>query len=261
MWSQNCLREHGLEAPITRKAFEVENQVFNRADRIIVTTEAMRKDVLLRVNGAENKLVVIPNYVDTDIFKPLNVPKHPDTLIFVGRIAPEKNLETLFEAIKPLNVRLRIIGEGRLRPHLQQRFADMENRLIWEGGVPNFQLPEYINGAKAFILPSIYEGHPKALIEAMACSIPVIGCDSPGIREIINSENNGLLCATDQQSLRTAIMRVMNDRELAKIIAINAREFVIGNYSLQRIARLELSLMNETMEINKFSLRIKQMQT
>ena len=261
MWSQNCLREHGLEAPITKKAFEVENQVFNRADRIIVTTEAMRKDVLLRVNGAENKLVVIPNYVDTDIFKPLNVPKHPDTLIFVGRIAPEKNLETLFEAIKPLNVRLRIIGEGRLRPHLQQRFADMENRLIWEGGVPNFQLPEYINGAKAFILPSIYEGHPKALIEAMACSIPVIGCDSPGIREIINSENNGLLCATDQQSLRTAIMRVMNDRELAKIIAINAREFVIGNYSLQRIARLELSLMNETMEINKFSLRIKQMQT
>ncbi len=261
MWSQNCLREHGPEAPITREAFRVENKVFKKADRIVVTTEAMRKDVSLRVKGAENKLVVIPNYVDTDVFRPLNVSKDPDTIIFIGRIAPEKNLEVLFEAIRLLNVRLRIIGEGRLRPHLQQKFADMENRLIWEGGIPNFQLPEYINGATAFILPSIYEGHPKALIEAMACSIPVIGCDSPGIREIINSENNGLLCATDQQSLRTAIIRVMNDREFAKMIAINAREFVMDNYSLQRIAHLELSLMYKTREINKQDTRAEQIQT
>ncbi|MHB8203148.1 MAG: glycosyltransferase family 4 protein, partial [Desulfomonilaceae bacterium] len=189
------------------------------------------------------------------------VPQDPDTIIFIGRIAPEKNLEALFEAIRPLNVRLRIIGEGRLRPHLQRKFADMENRLIWEGGIPNSQLPEYINGAKAFILPSMYEGHPKALIEAMACSIPVIGCDSPGIREIINSENNGLLCGTDHQSLRTAITRVMNDREFAKMIAINAREFVMDNYSLQRIAHLELSLMYRTREIVKQDTRAEQIQT
>ncbi len=261
MWSQNCLREHGPNAPITREAFRVENKVFNKADLIVVTTESMRKDVSLRVNGAENKLVVVPNYVDTNAFRPLNVPKQPDTLIFVGRIAPEKNLEALFEAIRPLNVRLRIIGEGRLRPDLQRKFADMGDRIIWEGGIPHLQLPKHINGATAFILPSMYEGHPKALIEAMACSVPVIGCDSPGIREIISSENNGLLCGTDQQSLRTAITRVMNEPEFAQIIGINAREFVMDNYSLQRIANLELALMYKTLGINEQDTRSEQIQT
>ena len=83
------------------------------------------------------------------------------------------------------------------------------SKLIWEGGIPNSELPGYINKAKAFVLPSIYEGHPKALIEAMACSIPVIGCDSPGIKEIIGNGSNGLLCATTPGSLRNAINKVL----------------------------------------------------
>ncbi|MGC8604107.1 MAG: glycosyltransferase family 4 protein, partial [Desulfomonilaceae bacterium] len=137
MWSQNCLREHGVDSPVTLEAFRVENKVFNRADGIVVTTETMRDDVLNRMRVIGAKLMVIPNYVDTDVFRPLKMARKRDTLVFVGRIAPEKNLESLFEAIRPLNVRLLIIGEGRLRPFLQEKYADLDRKLLWEGGVPN----------------------------------------------------------------------------------------------------------------------------
>ncbi len=259
MWSQNCIREFGEGANVTKEALRVEKQVFRDADRIIVTTSEMKRDVLSRIYDVENKLTVIPNYVDTNVFRPLKLSRDPNTLIFIGRIAPEKNLEALFEAIRPLNVRLRIIGEGRLRPFLQQKYADMESKLIWEGGVPNSELPAYINEARVFVLPSMYEGHPKALIEAMACSVPVIGCDSPGIRQIIDNGSNGLLCASAPDGLRNAINRVLDDQKFAEMISINARKFVVKNYSLERITQLELSIMYKTLEINKYGVGNKQL--
>jgi glycosyltransferase involved in cell wall biosynthesis len=246
MWSKNCLREQGPDSPITKEALRVEARVFDGADSIFVTTHEMAKDVLLRLPWAENKLNVVPNYVDTDVFRPLSVAKEPNTLIFVGRIAPEKNLEALFEAILPLNVRLIVVGEGRLRPRLQEKYAHMGKMIDWEGGVRNSELPEYINRAQAFILPSLYEGHPKSLIEAMACAAAVIGCDSPGIREIITDGQNGLLCGTDAVSIRTAVTKLLADKALADTMARNASEFVQRNCSLDTIAKLELSLIKET---------------
>ncbi len=132
------------------------------------------------------------------------------TLIFVGRIAPEKNLSALLEAIQPLQVRLVLIGEGKIRPELQRRFPSLNGRISWEGNVPNSELPEYLNRAGLFILPSLYEGHPKALIEAMACGLPVIGADSPGIRELIRHGETGYLCGTEPESIRKAIQDLLD---------------------------------------------------
>lgn len=246
MWSQNCIREHGPDSAITKEALRVEAKIFDQADRIFVTTDAMAKDVLSRIPGVEYKLMVIPNYVDTDVFHPLNLPKEPKTLLFVGRIAPEKNLDALLEAIRPLDVKVRLIGEGRLRPALQEKYADLGERLVWEGGVPNSELPEYINRAQVFILPSLYEGHPKSLIEAMACAVPVIGCDSPGIRSIIRDGYNGFLCDTDPESIRNAILKVLSDKKLAVKTGGTAREFIETLFSLNKLAHLENCLIQET---------------
>ena len=246
MWSQNCFWEHGADSPITKEALRVEAKVFSEADRIFVTTEAMARNVLVRFPKFECKLITLPNYVDTDVFRPLNRPKEPRTLVFVGRIAPEKNLDALLEAIRPLDVRLLIIGEGRLRPALQRKYSDLGKRLVWEGGVPNSILPEYINRAQAFILPSLYEGHPKSLIEAMACGVPVIGCSSPGIRSIIEDGHNGFLCDTDSESIRKTVLKVLSDEILTHKIGERAREFVEKRFSLNILSRLENGLLQET---------------
>lgn len=248
MWSQNSIREHGADSAITKEALRVEAKIFDQADRIFVTTDAMARDVLSRIPWVEHKLMVIPNYVDTDVFRPLKNPKEPKTLLFVGRIAPEKNLDALLEAIRPLDVKLRLIGEGRLRPALQEKYADLGDRLVWEGGVANSELPEYINRAQVFILPSLYEGHPKSLLEAMSCGVPVIGCDSPGIRSIIKDGYNGFLCGTDPESIRNAILKVLSDEKLAMKTARTSREFIETFFSLNKLAQLETSFIQETLQ-------------
>ncbi len=85
---------------------------------------------------------MIPNYVDTELFKPTNGVKRERTLLFVGRIAPEKNLEALLQAVRALGVKLTIVGEGKLRPKLQEEFEDLQDRVVWEGNIPNSQLPK-----------------------------------------------------------------------------------------------------------------------
>lgn len=245
MWSQNAAREHGPKSEAAIHAREVEERVFRGANRVVVTTPAMRSEVLQRIPDVVSKIAVIPNYVDTDVFRPYSEIRDETTLIFVGRIAPEKNLSALLEAIQPLQMKLVLIGEGKIRPELQRRFPSLNGRISWEGNVPNSELPEYLNRAGLFILPSLYEGHPKALIEAMACGLPVIGADSPGIRELIRHGETGYICGTDTESIRKAIQDLLDSPALSAQMGHHARRFVMENYSLDRIAELELELLKE----------------
>ena len=78
----------------------------------------------------------------------------------------------------------------------------------------NFELSPIINQAIHFILPSYFEGHPKALLEAMSCGMPCIGTDINGIREDIEHLVTGYLCETDFKSIADAIDTLMVDESL-----------------------------------------------
>lgn len=239
MWSKNTALELGYNSKQAVHARAVEEKVFSASHKVVVTTDEMKQDVVSRIPAAASKIVVIPNYVDTNVFKPDDSQRDDNSLLFVGRIAGEKNLDSLLEAIRPLQVKLVLIGEGKLRPELQERFRDLEGRITWEGNVPNHRLPEYMNRAAIFVLPSLYEGHPKALLEAMACRVPVIGTDSSGVRELIQHGQNGYLCGTDATSLRKAIEALLSRPDLRAELGMNARRFVVDNYSLDKIAATE----------------------
>jgi glycosyltransferase involved in cell wall biosynthesis len=243
MWSKNTALEKGYDSPEAVHARAVEERVFTASHRVLVTTEAMKADVASRIPSAASKTVVIPNYVDTEVFKPDALGRDENSLLFVGRIAPEKNLDSLLEAIRPLEAKLVLIGEGRLRPELQKRFGTLDGRVTWEGNVPNAELPGYINRATAFVLPSLYEGHPKALLEAMSCGTPVIGTNSSGIKELIRHGANGYLCGTDAVSLRKGIHEVLTRPDLRSELGRNARQFVLDNYALEKIAAIEAELL------------------
>ncbi|MBM3299016.1 MAG: glycosyltransferase family 4 protein [Deltaproteobacteria bacterium] len=243
MWSKNAEREHGYASCQATEARRVEEKVFAAADHVVVTTDAMRLDIAGRIPAAASKVSVIPNYVDTDMFRPLNRARDRNMLLFVGRIAMEKNLESLLEAVEPLDAKVVLIGEGRLRPELQVRFGSSDGRVTWEGNVPNSTLPEYFSRIGLFVLPSLYEGHPKVLIEAMSCGTPVLGADSPGIRELINHGQTGYLCSTDTMSIRSSITDLLAQPQLCDTLGLNARRFVLDHYSLNRIAEIEAALL------------------
>jgi glycosyltransferase involved in cell wall biosynthesis len=245
MWSFNAALENGDNSHAAAEARRVEAKVFSAADRVVVATNEMRQDILKRFPEIGGRALVIPNYVDTDLFKPCEESSQDEALLFIGRIAPEKNLEALLEAVRSLPVSLALIGEGRLRPQLQKKFADLDGRVTWEGNIPNSQLPERINKAGIFVLPSLYEGHPKTLLEAMACGAAVLGADSPGIRQLIRHGETGLLCGADPQSIRLALEALLAQPALRRELGAKARQYVVENYSLARIGKIELTMLQE----------------
>ena len=245
MWSFNAAAENGEKSPAAAEARRVEAKVFGAADRVVVTTNEMQGNILKRFPQIADRVLVIPNYVDTEVFRPINGVRRERTLLFVGRIAPEKNLQALLEAVRSLPVNLTIVGEGKVRPKLQKEFGDLRDRVVWEGNIPNSQLPKYINASSILVLPSFYEGHPKALLEAMACGAPVLGADSPGIKELIRHGNTGYLCGTDSEDIRVALNELLARPKLLKELGSNARQYVVENYSLTKIGNMELNMLQE----------------
>jgi glycosyltransferase involved in cell wall biosynthesis len=166
-------------------------------------------------------------------------------IIFIGRLANQKNPTALLEAVMKLKYRTIMIGDGPLEKELKEKYENLNSRLEWKSNIPNSELPGYMNRSKIFVLPSHYEGHPKTLIEAMSCGMPVIGADTPGIREVIRHGENGWLCGTDADSISQAIQHLLEDPNLAQRLGDNARQFVLQNYALEDIVAKELEIIKE----------------
>ena len=151
-------------------------------------------------------------------------------------------------ALQGLNLRTVIIGSGSLEQELKEQSKELNLDIEWLGNVPNSDLPDFINRSRIFILPSHYEGHPKTMIEAMACGAVIIATNAEGIRQIINHKETGWLCNTNLQSIRQAIKEVAASREMQIKMGNNARAFAVENYSLDMIARQELRLMERILQ-------------
>ncbi|WP_119462021.1 glycosyltransferase family 4 protein [Rhodospirillaceae bacterium SYSU D60014] len=241
------------ESATAKRAREEEQAAFAGADRAVVTTQQIRAMVIERYRLDPAKVDVIPNYVDTTQFAPRPVSGTGERrIIYVGRLGVEKNLLTLVTALAGLpGLELAIAGAGDQKEEVIRAAAELNLPLTLLGSVPHKKLPEMINGGAIFVLPSHYEGHPKALIEAMACGRAVVGTNVPGIRDVIRHEENGLLCPTDAAGLRAAVTRLLNDAPLRERLGHQARQDVLAHYALDRIVSRESELYEELLQAGK----------
>ncbi len=246
LYSEFIARQNGENSVKARYAQDLERRVFRAADHVQVTTSAMQESVVERYGVAKEKISVIPNYVDTELFQPeVGVSRNPRRICFVGRFHPQKNPLALLDAIEGLDVELEMVGDGPLADEVRQKVSDRGLPVRFLGNVPHRALPSILNGAGLFVLPSHYEGHPKAVLEAMACGLPTIGTDVPGIREIIRHGETGYLCGTSAQELRDAIKHVTTDSDLRARMGLKAREYVVERFALDRIVDMELGLLEK----------------
>lgn len=246
VFSLNSERSHGVDSREARYARTLETNVFSRADKVVLTTELAAKEVKNRYSLPDYKVAVIPNYVDTDLFHriPMKRDEKP-RICYIGRLVEAKNPLALLEAISGLFVSLYIVGNGPLMDGVKRRAEEQNSDALCWGNVPNNQLPNIINQCELFVLPSRYEGHPKSLLEAMACELPVIATDVPGNRELIRHGNDGYLCGSSPTEIRQAILKLLDDKELRLRLGKNARKRVVEEFSLDRVGKLEIDLLLE----------------
>lgn len=233
-----------------RRAYALEREAFRAADAGVVTSERDKAWVIENHRIDSTKMHVIPNYVVTDVFKPLcNVRKTHD-LVCVAKSSPQKNLEALLTAMHQLEqqgraVSLMLIGSAAQDKAVRRQAEELQLSVSFIHRVANFELSTHLNQARVFIMPSLYEGHPKALLEAMSCGLPCIGTNVVGIREDLQHQHNGYLCKTDPPSLANAIKTVLSDLDLQHRMGRNARRYVVERYSLETVLDLELALISK----------------
>ena len=113
--SDNIERAHGADSPQAKQAEGLERLVFSQADRVVVTTAAIREKILHRYQVVSGRLRVIPNYVDTELFAPApSEDRRQNRLLYVGRLDEEKNPRALFEALEGMDAELVMVGRGSL---------------------------------------------------------------------------------------------------------------------------------------------------
>jgi glycosyltransferase involved in cell wall biosynthesis len=237
---------YGTKSAEAKTAQDLEREVFLGADAVAVTTNAMAASIKERYSVQDNVIRVIPNYVETNRFVPSKrEPNQKLRIAFVGRLDKQKNLLAFFEAVAGLDVEVWLIGYGPQRADLEKKTEGAKAAFRFLGNVPNAELPGLLNNCDIFVLPSLYEGHPKALLEAMACGLPVVGTRVPGTRELIQDDENGILCETDSASIRAAIEQLINDASLRERLGKSARSFVEKKFALDHVVELEMSLLND----------------
>lgn len=244
LWSEFAERDFGVHANVTQRAMFTENKVFTGATANVFTTQDMLDSATNRI-GELSESYVIPNFVDTELFKPDEQIDHNTDVLFIGRFEKQKNLGSLLKATQIVDCSITLIGNGTLESQVKDCLAKNIRRTLLIDNVPHAEIPLYMRSAKVFVLPSYFEGHPKVLLEAMACGMAVVGADSPGIRNVIEHGKTGLLCSTEPGDIENAIQRLLREDGLRVLLGKNAREYVENNCSLSAVSRMESDLMHK----------------
>ena len=180
-----------------------DRNLLQKADGVIVLTEAMRQQIAA-LNVPGRNTVVIPNGVNTDFFCPIETERNFERekekrILYVGRLDARKGLETLIRAVSQVqnkvNAKLIIAGGGREATRLMNLAAKLGVPVDFKGKVPHSNLPRLYNEADIFVLPSLYEGFPLVLLEAIACGTPTISstaCPDVGVPQFAPANSDEL---------------------------------------------------------------------
>lgn len=213
----------------------LEKFAYRYADKIILTSESDKEFVKNRFKIDPNFISVIPNYIDTEKFKPLGLAKEPGRVVFVGRLEAQKNLLVLISAMSGLPAALYLVGNGSLKDVIKKRAEEAGVLIEFLGNISQADMPAELGKSEIFVLPSLYEGNPKALLEAMSAGLPCVGTDVKGIKEVIDSGTDGMLVKSDPESLRAALKSLLENPDLRAKLGSNARETILRMYSLEII--------------------------
>ena len=242
------------------------NRILSKiTDKIVAVSEDVKEDIMRYDRIDPSKIEVIPNGIDverfnpekntTDIRKEFSLEEDDIVIGFVGRIVPAKGLEYLLNALPYLkeefkSIKLLIVGEGSLVEKLKERAKknNIFDNILFIGR--RRDIPEILASINIFVMPSIAEGLPNALLEAMAMGKPIVTTEVGGIPEIVKNGFNGLLVPPrDTLSLSKAIKELISNDQLAAKLGQAASNLVHNNLSIKAIAQkwqsLYLSILKE----------------
>lgn len=213
----------------------VENIGLIFTDAIIVTSPKMERFV--RDNKYRNGLFLIPNSVNIKEFCPIIKSDNKKfEILFVGRFEVEKNIENLARAVSELRNKasFTLVGRGSLEQKIKKILDNGQSNYKIIQSLPHKGLRELYQKTDIFVLPSLNEGYPKVLIEAMSCGASCVVSKFDGYQHIITDSESGLVCSFNKESIQEKISSLIADKELRLKISRGARRFVEENNDIEK---------------------------
>lgn len=211
-----------------------------------------RKECLELKLVTEEKAVVIPNAINMSLFekkdrqllrKQLGISDDDFVVSFTGQFIPRKGTLRLSQALTNIgdsSVKAIFMGRG----HEDPTYSD----IIFKGTVNHNELPDYLSASDVFVLPTENEGCSNAIIEAMACGLPIISTDADFNRDILNDSNSIMLDCHNTDEIASAIKKLKEDKTLRASMATAAYNTACG-LSIDKRAEKIIEFIKE--KINK----------
>lgn len=194
----------------------------------------------LLADKVTDKSVYLPNGVDINFFQPGKVKKNAlPHILSVGRLERQKNFENLITGLSSVNANLTIVGNGTRERRLVLLAKKNKVNLKIIKKVNHSQMPKIYSESDIFVLPSLIEGHPKVLLEAMSSGLPVIVSKTEGIVDIVNGRN-GILVDPNPNSITKAILEIISHDGVRSKLSHLARITIEKKFDLTKLLNTEI---------------------
>lgn len=238
---------HALTKPLSKA-------IWNNSSHVIANSLSLQETC--KQFSPKHNIEIISNGVDTELFYPA---KNKDSnseiqLLFISRLMPQKGIDTLIKACNVLhqrgitNYKLTIVGEGHLKGLMfslieQYGIREKINYLGWKD---LDELPDVYRKADVFILPSVMEGMPSVVLQAMASGLPIIASRVKGFEEVLEENVNGLFAEYNNPGqFANAIEKLIESESLRKSMSQKSIE-KSRQFSWESIAKQYLELYKQT---------------
>lgn len=232
----------------------LERFVADRAARVVCVSDSVADFARQKVGIAADKIQVIPNGIEMDQYtdaKPADltafgVPPGAKTIVCVARLTEQKGVDRLVRAAPQIlshlpDHHLLLVGDGPDRPQLgelalQLGVADHLHFAGWQA-----EIPAILRASTLLVLPSRWEGMPNALLEAMACGLPVVSTRTDGVQQVLGPLSDQQTTADHTpQAIADKVVKVSGDTELSRHLGRENQQRVRDKFSLvEMVAQYE----------------------
>ena len=241
----------------------IENRMMANAAAVHYTTEQERQEAVEL--GAKGKAVMIPNFledVQVNNFhsRPLAKLGTGKKFLFLSRFHPKKGLDLLLPAFAQVKHKhpdcvLVLAGAGKsgFVSNLQQeaRRLKIDQHIVWAGFLENEEKWMAFAGANVFVLPSYAENFGIAVLEAMACGIPVVISDQVGICSDVREAQAGIIIQIEINQLADAMIRLLDHPEIGKKMGENGRRLVEEKFTAKKVIPQIIELYESVLNLKR----------
>jgi len=232
----------------------IENAIIQYSDVLTVSSKSVALDLARYYNLNPSDIMVLGNAVDNAFLQQGRsfVNRESDTIIYVGRLDYGKGLLDLIDSMKLIVAKRRssklvIVGKGPLLRRLMSRInkLGLRKNVEFKGFIAHSKLPFQYSCASLFVMPSYYEGMPTAVLEAMACGLPVVATAVHGNVDVVKNGVTGILVRPKEpRELARAILHLLDNPALRLELGSSAQRLVKEEFTWDEVVERALTAYN-----------------